>query len=100
MVPFCNYLIECLGLLLGEGRQAKVVYAENGPPTIAVRIQDLYGVERSLSIAMGRQPVTIQVLAPNFRPVQVTSDLETFWREGYPRVKRELQRKYPKHQWR
>ncbi len=85
---------------LPNGRQAKVVYAESAPPTIAVRIQDLYGVERSLSIAMGRQPVTIQVLAPNFRPVQVTSDLETFWREGYPRVKRELQRKYPKHQWR
>lgn len=87
-------------LELPNGRQAKVTYVPSGPPTIAVRIQDLYGVERSLTIAMGRQPVTIQVLAPNFRPVQVTSDLETFWREGYPRVKKELQRKYPKHQWR
>lgn len=85
---------------LPNGRHAKVMYADAAMPTIAVRIQDLYGVERSLTIAMGRQPVTIQVLAPNFRPVQVTSDLETFWREGYPRVKKELQRKYPKHQWR
>jgi ATP-dependent helicase HrpB len=85
---------------LPNGRHARVVYAETAPPTTAVRIQDLYGVEHSLRIAMGRQTVTIQILAPNFRPVQVTSDLETFWREGYPRAKKELQRKYPKHVWR
>lgn len=85
---------------LPNGRRAKIVYAENAQPTVAVRIQDLYGVERSLAVARGRQPVTIQILAPNHRPVQVTSDLETFWREGYPKVKKELQRKYPKHEWR
>ena len=85
---------------LPNGRRARVVYAENAPPTLAARIQDLYGVERTLTVAKGRQPVTIQVLAPSQRPVQVTSDLATFWREGYPRVKKELQRKYPKHEWR
>lgn len=84
---------------LPGGRKVKVMYSESNPPVIAARIQDLYGVEGSIRIAMGRQPLTIQVLAPNYRPVQVTSDLTTFWREGYPKAKKELQRKYPKHKW-
>jgi ATP-dependent helicase HrpB len=82
------------------GRKVKLAYTENAPPSVAVRIQDLYGVQDSLRIAMGRQVVVIQVLAPNHRPVQVTSDLTTFWKESYPKVKKELQRKYPKHEWR
>jgi ATP-dependent helicase HrpB len=57
-------------------------------------------VHDCLRIAGGQQTVVIQVLAPNQRPVQVTSDLTTFWREGYPKAKKELQRKYPKHEWR
>ena len=87
-------------LELPGGRKAKILYSVSNPPTVAVRIQDLYGVQDSLKIAMGRQALTIQVLAPNHRPVQVTSDLTTFWREGYPKVKKELQRKYPRHEWR
>jgi ATP-dependent helicase HrpB len=43
---------------------------------------------------------TIQVLAPNFRPVQVTTDLANFWKESYPALKVELKRRYPKHEWR
>ena len=87
-------------LELPNGRKAKIIYAESGPPVLAARIQDLYGVEGSLRIAMGRQAVTIQVLAPSHRPVQVTSDLSVFWKQDYPRLKKELQRKYPKHEWR
>ena len=52
-----------------------------------------------LIIARGRVRLRIEVLAPNHRPVQITDDLTTFWRESYPRVKQELQRKYPKHKW-
>lgn len=84
---------------LSNGRSAKISYAADSP-TIAVRIQDLYDVPRSLTIGGGGVPLRIQVLAPNNRPIQVTSDLETFWREGYARIKQELQRKYPKHEWR
>ncbi|MFL6540398.1 MAG: ATP-dependent helicase C-terminal domain-containing protein, partial [Chthoniobacterales bacterium] len=84
---------------LPNGRNAKIIY-DTDAPTIAVRIQDLYEVPRSLTIGGGRVPLRIQVLAPNNRPIQVTSDLETFWREGYPRIKSELQRRYPKHKWR
>ncbi len=87
-------------LVMPGGKRVKVTYTEAAPPSVAVRIQDLYGVPDSLRIAMGRQTVVIQVLAPNFRPVQVTSDLTTFWKESYPKVKKELQRKYPKHEWR
>ncbi|MEO5721690.1 MAG: ATP-dependent helicase HrpB [Chthoniobacterales bacterium] len=87
-------------IALPNGRKAKVIYSASGPPAVAVRIQDLYGVERNLTIGPGRQPLVIQVLAPNHRPIQITSDLEGFWREAYPRVKKELQRKYPKHEWR
>ena len=87
-------------LSLPKGRAFKITYAENAAPTIAVRIQDLYGVEGDLRIAGGRVPVVIQVLAPNHRPIQVTTNLANFWKESYPRIKQEVQRKYPKHEWR
>ncbi|XHR30097.1 MAG: ATP-dependent helicase HrpB [Chthoniobacteraceae bacterium] len=86
-------------LEMPNGRKFKIAYNAAGGPTIAVRIQDLYGVEEQLLIAAGHVPVTIQVLAPNQRPIQVTQNLATFWREGYPKVKAELQRRYPKHLW-
>ncbi|PYJ89137.1 MAG: ATP-dependent helicase HrpB [Verrucomicrobia bacterium] len=85
---------------LATGRAAKISYGDNAAPTIAARIQDLYDTPRGLAVGRGRIPLRIQVLAPNHRPIQITNDLETFWREGYPKIKKELQRKYPKHQWR
>jgi ATP-dependent helicase HrpB len=86
---------------LASGRAAKITYSDDGaPPTIAARIQDLYDTPRGLAVGRGRIPLRIQVLAPNHRPIQITNDLETFWREGYPKIKKELQRKYPKHIWR
>ncbi|HEX8373075.1 MAG TPA: ATP-dependent helicase HrpB [Chthoniobacterales bacterium] len=85
---------------LAKPRAIKLVYAETGPPTLAARIQDLFGVERDLTVCMGRVPVLIQVLAPNHRPVQVTQSLTTFWKESYPVLKQQLQRKYPRHEWR
>ena len=85
---------------LAGGRAAKITYANGMPPTISARIQDLYDTPRGLTVGRGRVPLRIQVLAPNHRPIQITNDLETFWREGYPKIKKELQRKYPKHVWR
>ena len=84
---------------LPSGRMAKVVYAADPPPLIAARIQDLYGIKEGLWIA-NRVPVRIQVLAPSNRPVQVTDNLLLFWRETYPKLKPQLQRRYPKHEWR
>src|SRR5439155_3275113 len=86
-------------LELPGGRRAKLTYSTDGPPKISVRIQDLYGM-KSASVTAGRVPVRIEILAPNQRPVQVTDNLANFWRETYPKLKQELQRKYPKHEWR
>lgn len=86
-------------LELSNGQSPKVVYEAGQPPHIAVRIQQLYDVQSTPRIAMGRVPVLVHILAPNMRPVQITQDLAGFWREHYPRVKQELQRKYPKHLW-
>ena len=85
---------------LSNGRRAKIAYAVDRDPSIAVKIQDLYDVVDTPRIAMGRVRLVVQILGPNQRPVQVTQDLANFWKEHYPRVKQELKRKYPKHEWR
>jgi len=87
-------------LKLSNGRTPKVIYSESEPPHIALRIQELFDVKETPKIAMGRVPVLLHILAPNHRPVQITQDLAGFWREHYPKVKSEMQRKYPKHEWR
>ena len=99
-----EYAPERVELVTTRGpRRVKLSYPETGdgsPPVLAARIQELYDVTGGLKVAAGRVPVVIQVLAPNQRPIQVTQDLANFWRESYPKHKQELQRKYPKHEWR
>ncbi len=85
---------------LSNGRTPKVTYEAGGPPYISLRIQELFDVTDTPRIAMRRVPLSIHILAPSMRPVQVTQDLANFWREHYPRIKSELKRKYPKHEWR
>src|SRR5581483_10085122 len=85
---------------LTRGRMAKVVYAADNAPTIAARIQDLYGIKDALRIAAGRVRLRVQILAPSNRPVQITENLADFWRDTYPKLKPQLQRRYPKHEWR
>lgn len=85
---------------LPKGRMVKVAYSVDGAPTIAARIQDLYGIKDALWIADRRVRVRVQVLAPSNRPVQITENLADFWRDTYPQLKQQLQRRYPKHEWR
>jgi ATP-dependent helicase HrpB len=85
---------------LPNGRRPKVSYTPDGPPHLALRIQELFEVTETPRIALGRVAVVVHILAPNMRPVQITRDLAAFWREQYPRLKQELRRKYPKHEWR
>lgn len=85
---------------LANGREPRVTYDAAQAPFIALRIQELFGVKRAPTLAGGRVGVVVHILAPNQRPVQITEDLASFWRDAYPRVKQELQRKYPKHEWR
>ncbi len=87
-------------LVMANGRRAKIEYAKEGPPVMSARIQELYGIEGKFTLGHGRVPVKIQVLAPNHRPIQVTDDLTSFWRDMYPKVKAELSRRYPRHEWR
>jgi ATP-dependent helicase HrpB len=87
-------------LALSNGRTPKVTYDAANPPHVALRIQELYDVTQSPKIAMGRVPVLVHILTPGMKPVQVTQDLAGFWREHYPKLKQELQRKYPRHEWR
>ncbi|NLF15697.1 MAG: ATP-dependent helicase HrpB [Lentisphaerae bacterium] len=87
-------------LPLPSGRRMRLDYAAGRPPRGRTRIQDLYGLTTTPRIAGGRVPLLIDILAPNMRTVQITDDLEGFWREAYPRIRRELARRYPKHEWR
>ncbi len=87
-------------LVMGNGRRSRLTYHKEGPPVLSARIQELYGIEGKFAVGHGRVPVKIEVLAPNQRPIQVTDDLSNFWREQYPKVKAELSRRYPRHEWR
>jgi ATP-dependent helicase HrpB len=87
-------------LTMANGRRSRIRYAAEGPPILSARIQELYGVDGRFTLGHGRVPVTIEVLAPNHRPIQVTEDLTRFWSEMYPKVRAELSRRYPRHEWR
>jgi ATP-dependent helicase HrpB len=87
-------------LTLSNGRTPKLSYEAGKSPFISLRIQELYDVNQTPKIALGRVPVTVHILTPGMKPIQVTQDLANFWREHYPKIKSELARKYPKHLWR
>ena len=82
---------------LRGGRSPVVDYTD--PPSIASRLQDFFGMTRTPTIAAGRVPLVLHLLAPNGRDVQVTSDLAGFWTKHYPAIRKELARRYPKHKW-
>jgi len=84
---------------LKHGRSAKIHYQTGKPPWVESRLQDFFGMREPPAICGGRILLILHLLAPNGRAVQVTQDLAGFWRRHYPAIRRELQRRYPKHQW-
>lgn len=86
-------------IALPGGRAARVQYPAGQPPFIASRLQDFFGMAAGPTLARGRVPLTLHLLAPNQRAVQVTSDLAGFWARHYPALRRELGRRYPRHAW-
>jgi ATP-dependent helicase HrpB len=84
---------------LPRGRSVVVHYEDGQPPWIASRLQDFFGMRTTPAVARGAVPVVVHLLAPNQRPVQMTSDLAGFWQRLYPQVRRELSRRYPRHAW-
>ncbi len=84
---------------LPSGRAAIVDYDAPAGPTISARLQEFFGLRAVGALAGGRVPVVLQLLGPNHQPVQVTTDLPSFWVNVYPLVRRELSRRYPRHSW-
>lgn len=84
---------------LPNGREVKLLYREDGTPTFGLKCQLLFGVPTTPTIADGRVKCLIEILAPNQRAYQTTSDLVSFWRNGYPQMKKDLAGRYPRHDW-
>ncbi len=96
---------ECLNtyapkaIRLENGREVKLLYREDGTPTFGLKCQLLFGVPQTPTIAQGRVKCLVEILAPNQRPYQLTSDLSSFWNNGYPQMKKDLAGRYPRHDW-
>jgi ATP-dependent helicase HrpB len=88
---------ERVTLMMGRG--VVIAYEPGKPPAIASRLQDFFGMTDGPRIGGGRVPLVLELLAPNQRAVQVTTDLAGFWQRHYPAIRKELIRKYPKHSW-
>ncbi|PZD96218.1 ATP-dependent helicase HrpB [Paenibacillus sambharensis] len=82
-----------------SGSRIPVDYSDPSSPVVAVRLQELFGLHTTPLIGFGRMPVTLHLLSPASRPVQVTRDLASFWRNTYHEVKKDLKGRYPKHYW-
>ncbi len=81
------------------GSRVPVDYDSEGGPKIAIRVQELFGLDRHPAIAGGKVPLAIELLSPAQRPVQTTRDLPGFWRGSYAAVRAEMRGRYPKHPW-
>jgi ATP-dependent RNA helicase HrpB len=82
-----------------SGSSVAIDYQAQAGPTLAIRVQELFGLDRHPTIADGRVPLVVELLSPAHRPVQVTRDLPGFWRGSYASVKAEMKGRYPRHPW-
>ncbi len=85
-------------LLVPSGSTVPIDYAQD-PPRVSVRLQEVFGLLKTPTVANQRVALAIELLSPARRPVQITRDLESFWSKGYEEVRRELKGRYPKHFW-
>lgn len=81
------------------GNRYPIHYSENESPYVEVRLQEMFGVNVNPRLGFGQVPLTFKLLAPNYRPTQVTSDIASFWQNMYFEVRKELRTRYPKHSW-
>lgn len=81
-----------------SGHLRRIDYGE-ASPVLAVKLQELFGLAETPTVAWGRVPLTLHLLSPAGRPIQVTRDLKGFWERTYPEVRKELKGRYPKHPW-
>jgi ATP-dependent helicase HrpB len=86
-------------LSMPSGSRIRVDYLDESAPVVSVRLQEVFGLEVTPRLGRGRVPVTFRLLSPAQRPVQVTRDLQSFWRGAYAEVRKDLRGRYPKHYW-
>ena len=86
-------------LVVPSGSRLPVDYSDPAAPVLAVRLQEMFGLAETPRIARGSVPLTLHLLSPAQRPVQVTRDLASFWRTAYFEVRKDLRGRYPKHFW-
>lgn len=86
-------------MTLPSGNTATVQYTDGRPPSLEVRIQELFGWHETPRIADGKVALQLHLLGPNHRPQQITEDLANFWRVTYVQIRKDLKRRYPKHYW-
>ena len=86
-------------LVVPSGSRLPIDYADPDAPVLAVRLQEMFGLADTPRVGGGRVPLTLHLLSPAQRPVQVTRDLAGFWRSSYFDVQKELRGRYPKHHW-
>jgi ATP-dependent helicase HrpB len=86
-------------LVVPSGSRIPIDYLDGPGPSLAVRLQEVFGLHDTPRIAGGRVAVMMKLLSPARRPVQVTQDLKSFWEKGYHAVKKELKGRYPRHYW-
>ena len=82
-----------------SGSRIRISYQKTEEPSISARLQEMFGMLETPRIGFGRQPLTIELLSPAQRPVQITRDLNSFWKNTYHDVKKDLKGRYPKHKW-
>jgi ATP-dependent helicase HrpB len=82
-----------------SGSHIPIDFLDGEIPTLSVRLQEMFGLSQTPSVAGGRLPLLLKLLSPARRPVQITRDLVSFWNRGYHEVKKDLKGRYPKHYW-
>ena len=82
-----------------SGLERTIHYEEGSPPVLAVKLQELFGLGETPRIANNRIPLTLHLLSPGGKPLQITQDLKSFWERTYPEVKKEMKGRYPRHPW-
>ncbi len=86
-------------LQVPSGSQIRIDYLDDNAPCVAVRLQEVFGLQQTPRIGGGAVPVTFKLLSPAQRPVQITRDLAGFWRSSYADVRKDMRGRYPKHAW-
>ncbi len=86
-------------ILVPSGSKRRLEYEPGGPPVLAVRLQEMFGLQETPRVCAGKVAVKLHLLSPAQRPIQVTQDLRGFWERTYREVKKELKGRYPKHYW-